>query len=408
MAELTLKMADIGEGVAEVELVSWLVKIGDLVREDQTVAEVMTDKATVEIPSPKDGVVIWLAGEAGDKIAVGSPLLKLELAGAADVQPQPEQNSKPARGTRAKPAQTPAPGAARPAPRAPHPSTLPLAAPTLRARARELGIDLAHVTGTGPEGRITEADLDAFVRIGNDASASGAFETIKVIGLRRKIAERLSDAWSRIPHITYVEEVDVTALETLRAILNENTGDRPKLTLLPFIARAICTAIAVHPHVNAHFDDKAGVLKQFKAAHIGIATQTPDGLVAPVLRDAQSRNLWDKAAEIARLAEAARNGKATRQELSGSTITITSLGKLGGIVTTPIINAPEVAIIGINKVRTAPVWDGAAFAPRRVMNISASFDHRVIDGYDAALFIQKIKSELENPDTGLALSQTAH
>ena len=403
MSEFTLKMADIGEGVAEVELVAWLVKVGDPVREDQMVAEVMTDKATVEIPSPKDGVVTWLAGEAGDKIAVGSPLLKLEVADAVEAPPQPERDSKPAQQAAPKQTHTPAPATAdRPsiAPRASIASTLPLAAPALRARAKELGIDLARVTGSGPDGRILDSDLEAFVRGANDAAASGDFETIKIIGMRRKIAERLSDAWSRIPHITYVEEVDVTALEALRASLNDNAGDRPKLTLLPFIARAICAAIAEFPRVNAHFDDKAGVLKQFKAAHIGIATQIQDGLVVPVLRDAQDRDVWNSAAEIARLAEAAREGKAKREELSGSTITITSLGKLGGIVTTPIINAPEVAIIGINKVRTAPVWDGAAFVPRQVMNISASFDHRVIDGYDAAVFIQKIKAELENPDSG--------
>ena len=397
MGEFTLKMADIGEGVAEVELVSWLVKIGDPVREDQMVAEVMTDKATVEIPSPKDGVVTWLAGEAGDKIAVGSPLLKLEVAGEAVSSTAPKQESKPARQAAPAPARV----IDRPAPtQSAAVSSLPLAAPALRARAKDLGVDLAQITGTGPDGRITNADLEAFVNGERNSAPSGDFETIRIIGLRRKIAERLSDAWTRIPHITYVEEVDVTALEALRAKLNESAGDRPKLTLLPFIAQAICAAIAEQPRVNAHFDDKAGVLKQFKSVHIGVATQTPDGLIVPVLRDAQGRDLWESAAEIARLAEAARDGKAKREELSGSTITITSLGKLGGIVTTPIINAPEVAIIGINKVRTAPVWDGAAFAPRQVMNISASFDHRVIDGYDAALFVQKIKAELETMQTG--------
>lgn len=397
MTEYTLNMADIGEGVAEVELVSWLVKIGDPVREDQMVAEVMTDKATVEIPSPKDGVVTWLAGEAGDKIAVGSALLKLEVAGAADSPPPPERDSKPAQQAAPKQAHTPAPAIDRPPPsqRAAIPPTLPLAAPALRARAKELGIDLARVTGTGPEGRVLDSDLDAFVRSMNDAAAPQDYEAIKIIGLRRKIAERLSEAWSRIPHITYVEEVDVTALEDARAKLNAEAGGRPKLTLLPFIARAIIVAIAEQPRFNAHFDDRAGILKQFKAAHIGIATQTPDGLIVPVVRDAQSRDLPGIAAEIARLADAARDGLAKREELSGSTITITSLGKLGGIATTPIINAPEVAILGINKVRTAPLWDGAAFVPRQVMNISASFDHRVIDGYDAALFVQKIKAALE-------------
>jgi len=402
MTEFTLKMADIGEGVAEVELVSWLVEIGDPVREDQMVAEVMTDKATVEIPSPKDGVVTWLAGQAGDKIAVGSPLLKLEVAGAVDAHPLPERDSKPAQQAAPKQTHTSAFAASRsaPTPRAPIASTLPLAAPSLRARAKDLGIDLARVTGSGPDGRILDSDLDAFVRGQEDMTMSGDFDPIKVIGLRRKIAERLSDSWTRIPHITYVEEVDVTALEGARAQINAATGDKPKLTLLPFIARAIIGAIAQQPRFNAHFDDTAGVLKQFKSVHLGVATQTPDGLIVPVVRDAQSRDFHDIAAEIVRLSEAAREGKAKRDELSGSTITITSLGKLGGIVTTPIINAPEVAIIGINKVRTAPVWDGVAFAPRQVMNISASFDHRVIDGYDAAVFIQKIKSQLENPNPG--------
>jgi 2-oxoisovalerate dehydrogenase E2 component (dihydrolipoyl transacylase) len=402
--EYTLTMADIGEGVAEVELVSWLVKIGDSVREDQMVAEVMTDKATVEIPSPKDGVVTWIAGEAGDKIAVGSPLLKLEVGGAAaECAPPPQREPKPAQQA-AKPQQpVPAPSPAAPpaAPPSSAPSQLPLAAPAVRARAKELGVDLARVTGTGPDGRITNNDLEAFVSGAAQAeAAAGDFDSIKIIGLRRKIAERLSHAWSRIPHITYVEEVDVTALEELRARLNAEAGDKPKLTLLPFIAKAIVAAIAERPQINAHFDDEAGVLKQFKSVHLGIATQTPDGLIVPVLRDAQTRDLWASAAEIARLAEAAREGHAKREELSGSTITITSLGKLGGIVTTPLINAPEVAIIGINKVRTAPLWDGVAFVPRQVMNISASFDHRVIDGYDAAVFIQKIKSELENPKAG--------
>ena len=396
MTEFTLKMADIGEGVAEVELVSWLVKVGDPVREDQMVAEVMTDKATVEIPSPKDGVVTWLAGEAGDKIAVGSALLKLEVAGdeAAASAAKPDAQPK----VEAKPTPTPAPKpVAKPdEPRAPIASSLPLAAPALRARAKELGVDLTQITGTGPDGRITDTDLDTHTSGANNAAASGDFDSIKIIGLRRKIAERLSDAWSRIPHITYVEEVDVTALEALRARFNESAGGKPKLTLLPFIARAICTAIAEQPQLNAHFDDAAGMLKQFKSVHIGVATQTRDGLVVPVLRDAQNRDLWDSATEIARLADAARDGQTKREELSGSTITITSLGKLGGIVTTPIINAPEVAIIGVNKVRTAPVWDGTAFVPRQVMNISASFDHRVIDGYDAALFVQKIKAELES------------
>ena len=397
MTEFTLKMADIGEGVAEVELVSWLVKIGDPVREDQMVAEVMTDKATVEIPSPKDGVVTWIAGEAGDKIAVGSALLKLEVARDAAAAPAAKPEAPRAE---AKPAPAPKPVAKPDAPRTPIASNLPLAAPALRARAKELGVDLSQIIGTGPDGRITDSDLDAYIGGANNASASGEFEAIKIIGLRRKIAERLSNSWSRIPHITYVEEVDVTALEALRARLNESAGGKPKLTLLPFIARAICAAIAEQPRLNAHFDDAAGVLKQFKSVHIGVATQTPDGLVVPVLRDAQSRDLHDIAAEIARLAEAARDGHAKREELSGSTITITSLGKLGGIVTTPIINAPEVAIIGVNKVRTAPLWDGSAFVPRQVMNISASFDHRVIDGYDAAVFVQKIRSDLENPNAG--------
>jgi 2-oxoisovalerate dehydrogenase E2 component (dihydrolipoyl transacylase) len=280
----------------------------------------------------------------------------------------------------------------------------PIASPAVRLRAREAGIDLRQVSGTGPAGRITHEDLDAFIAHGRQAAkAPGpaqktSVEQIKVVGLRRKIAEKMAISKSRIPHITYVEEVDVTALEDLRAALNASKrADRPKLTLLPFVMQAMVKAIAEYPHLNAIYDDDAGIIHQHGGVHIGIATQTNAGLVVPVVQHAEWRDLWGCAIELNRLAEAAKAGTATREELGGSTITITSLGAMGGVVTTPVINYPEVAIIGVNKIMVRPVWDGAAFIPRKMMNLSSSFDHRVIDGWDAAVFVQRIKTLLEAP-----------
>ncbi|WP_262267944.1 MULTISPECIES: dihydrolipoamide acetyltransferase family protein [Microvirga] len=434
MGEHLIKMPDVGEGIAEAELVEWHVKVGDLVREDAVLAAVMTDKATVEIPSPVDGEVLWLGAEIGDVVAIGSPLIRLKVEGEESAS---SENSPPEKAAEA-PARTgeieaQADGAVRvpdaiverqarstppqtverpPAPpvrmhRAPAmraEGERPIASPAVRLRAREAGADLRQVPGSGPAGRITHEDLDAFLTHGRQVSkAPGlvqntAVEHIKVIGLRRKIAEKMALAKSRIPHITYVEEVDVTALEDLRSSLNANRrSDRPKLTLLPFLMRAMVKAIAEQPHLNAVYDDDAGIVHQHGGVHIGIATQTGSGLMVPVVKHTEARDLWDCAAELNRLAEAAKSGLASREELSGSTITITSLGAMGGIVTTPVINYPEVAIVGVNKMVVRPVWDGSTFIPRKMMNLSSSFDHRIIDGWDAAVFVQRIKALLETP-----------
>lgn len=431
MAEHVIRLPDVGEGIAEAELVEWHVKVGDLVRADTTLAAVMTDKATVEIPSPMDGEIIWLGAAIGDKVAVGSDLVRLKIPGERDAAsaapPQARtaaaEAAKPAiatmarvpdgngRGTAPAMALAPARGpvqsaekrpAARPTVRAG--TGKPVASPAVRLHAREAGIDLRLVPGTGPAGRITHEDLDAFAArdprmVRSQAlQPKSAVEEIKVAGLRRRIAERMAVAHARIPHITYVEEIDVTALEELRESLNRRKRkEQPRLTLLPFLMRAIVSTIARQPRLNALFDDETGIIHQHAAVHVGIATQTPAGLLVPVVRHAESLDLWGCAAEVARLAEAARSGTATREELSGSTITITSLGAMGGVVSTPIINHPEVAIVGVNKIMTRPVWDGSGFIPRRMMNLSSSFDHRVIDGWDAATFVQYIKALLETP-----------
>jgi 2-oxoisovalerate dehydrogenase E2 component (dihydrolipoyl transacylase) len=431
MAEHVIRLPDVGEGIAEAELVEWHVKVGDLVRADTTLAAVMTDKATVEIPSPVDGEIIWLGAEIGDKVPVGSDLVRLQIPGerGAASAPHPQQRSAvakaakpvPAAGPRAadtedggttpitSPAPAPRPTQAaepRPAPRATARAgaVRPVASPAVRLRAREAGIDLCRVPGTGPAGRITHEDLDAFaardprVMRSQALQPKSAVEDVKVIGLRRRIAEQMAVAHARIPHITYVEEVNVTAVEELRETLNRRKRkEQPRLTLLPFLMRAMVSAVAKQPRLNALFDDEAGVIHQHAGVHIGVAAQTPAGLLVPVVRHVESRDLWDCAAEVARLAEAARTGTAMREELSGSTITITSLGAMGGVVSTPIINHPEVAIVGVNKIMMRPVWDGSGFIPRRMMNLSSSFDHRVIDGWDAATFVQYIKELLETP-----------
>lgn len=461
MGEYVIKLPDVGEGVAEAELVEWQVKVGDLVREDAVLAAVMTDKATVEIPSPVDGEILWLGAEIGDTVAIGSPIVRLKVAGEgnvkagaesggeagakstptpslagashgsrpsfgppqggggrasaaeADVKPAlPSSGSASVRGSETV-TESPSPlwggvrgGGTAPV-SAPRPEgEKPLASPAIRLRAKEAGVDLRQVAGTGPAGRIQHEDIEAFLARGPQlAKVSGlarneAVEDIKIIGLRRKIAEKMALAKSRIPHITYVEEIDVTALEDLRAALNKEKrggAERPKLTLLPFLMRAMVRAIADQPYLNALFDDEAGIIHQHGGVHIGIAAQTPSGLVVPVVKHAEARDIWDCAAEVIRLAEAAKSGTATRDELSGSTITITSLGAMGGVATTPVINHPEVAIIGVNKMMVRPVWDGTQFIPRKMMNLSSSFDHRVIDGWDAAVFIQRIKTLLETP-----------
>jgi 2-oxoisovalerate dehydrogenase E2 component (dihydrolipoyl transacylase) len=407
VGEFVIKMPDVGEGVAEAELVEWLVKAGDPVREDMVIAAVMTDKATVEIPSPVNGTVTWLAGEVGDRIAVKAPLVRIETGadvGRAQSEPAPETPT--AEVTEAgipKPAST-APAPPTPAPGAPL-AKKPLAAPAVRLFARESGVDLRQVHGTGPEGHILREDIEQFQRHGTaPATARSGFarktatEEIKVTGLRRRIAERMMLSTSRIPHITYVEEVDMTSLEELRAIMNADLkAGHPKLTVLPFLMRALVKAISERPDVNATFDDNTGIITRYDAVHIGIATQTPAGLTVPVVRHAEARDIWDCAEEMNRLAAEARSGRATRDELSGSTITISSLGALGGIASTPIINHPEVAIIGVNKIATRPAWDGTQFVPRKMMNLSSSFDHRIIDGWNAATFVQRLRTLLETP-----------
>jgi len=420
-----IKMPDIGEGIAEVELVEWHVQPGDAVVEDQVLADVMTDKATVEIPSPVHGKVLSLGGKVGDVMGVGTELIRLEVEGAGNVAagaPPVTAHAAPATA----PARATAPGPAAPAPKpveapplAPMPPAAakpaapvtrapgekPIASPAVRRRAFEMGIELRFVPGSGGAGRILHEDLDAYVaRRGTTAPAGSRYverhdeEQVQVIGLRRKIAQKMQEAKRRIPHFTYVEEIDVTELEALRAQLNERHGEqRGRLTLLPLLARAIVQALRDFPQVNARFDDDAGVVTRYGAVHLGIATQTDGGLMVPVLRHAEARDLWSCAAEIKRLAEAARTGKASRDELTGSTITITSLGALGGIVTTPVINYPEVAIVGVGRIVERPMIRSGLVVARKLMNLSSSFDHRVVDGADGAHFVQAVRGLLEAP-----------
>lgn len=434
MAIHVIKVPDIGEGIAEVELVAWHVKPGDAVAADQVVAEVMTDKASVEVPSAHAGRIVATTGKPGDTLAVGSELLRIkdtvdDDAPAAEsseavaatvgvVAPPATPATVPAAvaaPSRATPALTPPRAAVAPAAARVDQATAasedgmasplaPLASPSVRRHARELDVDLAKVTGSGPEGRIRHEDIVAFAQRGATvtrgdtryAARDGETE-VPVIGLRRQIATRMREAL-RIPHFTYVEEIDVTELETLRLRLNEAHGEaRGRLTLLPFLMRAIVLALPSFPQINARYDEERNVVTRYAAVHIGIAAQTDGGLMVPVVRHAEALDPWQMAAEIARLATAARSGKAKRDELAGSTITITSLGSLGGIVTTPVINAPEVAIVGVNRVVERPAIRGGAIVPRKLMNLSSSFDHRVIDGADAAHFVQALRACLECP-----------
>ncbi|MEO8132550.1 MAG: dihydrolipoamide acetyltransferase family protein [Betaproteobacteria bacterium] len=479
-----IRMPDIGEGIAEVELVEWHVKPGDSVTEDQALADVMTDKANVEIPTPVAGKILALGGKPGDVLAVGAELIRIEVEGAgnfvenakvpvaaavpapaagavtADVvapdgieatavaagqesaltgesgtrpsahatpstvfSPKVASGSAGAAGKRDVPvkprddspasgAQTGAGSASRDASVKPaqESSDKPIASPAVRRRAWDLGIELQFVAGSGPAGRIMHEDLDAYAArgaSGPDVATRGARyierhdeEAIPVIGLRRKIAQKMQEAKRRIPHFTYVEEVDVTELEALRAKLNAMwSASRGKLTMLPFLMRAIVRTVPTFPQINARYDDDGGTVTRYGAVHLGIATQTDGGLMVPVVRHAEARDLWSCAAEVARLSEAARSGKALREELSGSTITITSLGALGGIVTTPVINYPEVAIVGVNRIVERPVIRAGAIVPRLIMNLSSSFDHRVVDGMHGAEFVQALRGYLENPGT---------
>ncbi len=429
-----IKMPDIGEGIAEVELVEWHVEPGDAVAEDQTLADVMTDKATVEIPSPVAGKVLALGGKVGEVMAVGSELIRIEVEGAGNVKDVSAAPGRPA--ATASPVASPAgappapraqavplpalresapPSSPREPPPAPvvsamrQPGDKPIASPAVRRRAWDLGIELQFVPGSGTAGRITHDDIDRFAARGTGAAPASAGMryaerndevAIPVIGLRRRIAQKMQEAKRRIPHFSYVEEIDVTELEGLRAQLNAKWGEtRGRLTLLPLLARAIVQAVREFPEVNATFDDDNSVVTRHGAVHIGIATQTEAGLMVPVLRHAEARDLWSTAAEITRLADAARSAKAARQELSGSTITVTSLGALGGIVTTPVINHPEVAIVGVNRIVERPMIRGGMVVPRLMMNLSSSFDHRVVDGAVAARFVQALRGLLESPAT---------
>ena len=407
MAKFTFSMPDVGEGVAEAEVVEWHVKVGDRVEEDQHLVDVMTDKATIDIESPVSGTVTALAGEVGDTIAIGAMLLVIETedevsdAGEAEsVAERIEVETPDASDADDAIAAAPAPAPA-PEHRA---EAKVLASPAVRQRARDLGIDLAQVKPAA-DGRVRHADLDAFLAYNGGFGAAGvrrADEAIKVIGLRKRIAQNMAAAKRHIPHFTYVEECDVTDLETLRAQLNEGRGDRPKLTMLPLLITAICKVIPQFPMINARYDDEANVVTRYGAVHLGMAAQTDAGLMVPVIRDAQSKNLWQLAREIGRLAEAARTGKATSEELSGSTLTVTSLGPLGGVATTPVINRPEVAIIGPNRIVERPMFisdgmGGERIAKRKLMNISISCDHRVVDGHDAASFVQAVKTLIETP-----------
>ncbi|HNT40426.1 MAG TPA: dihydrolipoamide acetyltransferase family protein [Rubrivivax sp.] len=417
MGQYLIKVPDIGEGIAEVELVAWHVQPGDEVAEDRVIADVMTDKATVEVPSPVTGRVLALGAAVGAVLAVGSELIRLEVEGpgnvAADDAAAAPAGSAPAASLEpaepAVPAAAVAPAAAPAASRAGvarAPGERPLASPAVRHRAWEHGIDLRFVPGSGPAGRVTHADIDAYIAHGGQPPAVASSrlverhdeEQVPVIGLRRRIAQKMQEAKRRIPHFSYVEEVDVSALEALRAQLNEAYADtRGKLTLLPLLARALVIALREFPQINARYDDEAGIVTRSGAVHLGIATQTENGLMVAVLRHAEARDLWAIGAEIARLAEAARSGRATREELGGSTLTITSLGALGGIATTPVINHPEVAIVGVNRIVERPVFDGPRIVARKLMNLSSSFDHRVVDGMDAARFIQAVRALLEAP-----------
>jgi len=415
MATFTFNLPDIGEGIAEAEIVAWHVKVGDMITEDQPLADMMTDKATVEMESPVSGVVTKVAGEAGDVIAIGSMLVEIETASdvsdvshamssatkepvlAATIADEVPQAPEPVVTNEVAKADVPN---IHESPALQQHATI-TASPAVRARAKDLGVDLTDVKTAG--GHVRHADLDAFLSYGSSqgyrasATAKREDEAIKIIGMRRRIADNMAASKRHIPHFTYVEEIDVTQIEAMRADLNANRGSKPKLTLLPMLIVAICKSIPQFPMINARFDDESGVVTRYGSVHLGMATQTAAGLMVPVIRDAQDRNIWQLAMEISRLAEAARNGTAKSEALSGSTLTVTSLGPLGGIATTPVINRPEVAIIGPNKIVERPMFVGDSIEARKLMNLSISCDHRVVDGWDAANYVQALKKLIETP-----------
>jgi 2-oxoisovalerate dehydrogenase E2 component (dihydrolipoyl transacylase) len=412
MGRFSFKLPDVGEGIAEAEIVTWHVKVGDLVQDDQPLVDVMTDKATIEITSPVTGKVLSIQGEPGEQAAIGSIVAVFET----DAADKAGEEAPAAPAPVATPA--PAPAAAAPAPvvkvpepepeRAPqHPAGKALASPAVRLRAKELGIDLDKVPGSGAEGRIRRGDLEAYAasRTGGGAARPASTglarrdgtEQVKVIGLRRRIADKMAESKRRIPHFYYVEEIDVTELERLRTQINAENKGKQRLTVLPFLIRALTKVLPEFPQINATYDDEAGVVTRHSGVHMGVATQTDAGLMVPVIRHAESLTLWQLAAEVVRLAEAARSGKAAREELSGSTITLTSLGPKAGIVSGPVINHPEVAIVCPNKIVERPMVFEGQIAIRKMMNLSGAYDHRVVDGSDAAEFVQRLKRVLETP-----------
>jgi len=417
MGKHVFKLPDIGEGVVEGEVVQWHVTAGDAVTEDDPIVDVMTDKATVTIPSPVTGIVTSLSGEVGEMVAVGSTLVEFDSDAAAastsepEVTPEPEvepeAESSPTPAPAPEPVAEPTPTAAKPAPAPAASSSRVLASPAIRRRAREGGVDLAQVRGSGPAGRVRHADLDAYIAA--DGAVTGAAPSsystkrtevteVKVVGLRRKIAEQMTISKSTIPHFSYFEEVDVTELEALRQVLNSSRDEsQPKLTYLPFIMLALSRIMPEHPECNAHYDDQGGVVARHGAVNIGIATQTGRGLYVPVVKHVEAMDAWQAAAEMQRVASAARDGTASLEDLTGSTFTITSLGRDGGLGATPIINHPEVAILGVHKAREMPVVREGQIVVRRIMNLSSSFDHRVVDGADGAALVQHLRRMLEHP-----------
>jgi 2-oxoisovalerate dehydrogenase E2 component (dihydrolipoyl transacylase) len=407
--QFVFKLPDLGEGTVEAEIVRWYAKPGDVVAEDQAIVEVMTEKASVEVPAPVSGRVISVTGAPGDKVAVGSPLIVFDID-AGDKQAAPPIAPAPAVTAAAVRSSAAAPSSAAAAPEVVA-ATRVMASPANRRRAREAGLSLANLQGSGPRGRILQSDIAAASAQANKSAptplapttvttASDTTTEIKVIGLRRVIAQRMAEAKRNIPHFAYVDEVDVTELEALRQHLNDTRhSEQPTLTYLPLVILALTRTLALHPQCNVRYDEARGVLVRHSAVHVGVATQTPDGLKVPVVRHAESLSLWELATAIRGSSERARSNRSSREELSGSTITVTSLGKLGGIASTPVINAPEVAIVGLNKAVERPVVVHGAIAVRRVMNLSSSFDHRFVDGYDAAAMIQTLKAYLEHPAT---------
>lgn len=409
MSEYVFKLPDLGEGTVESEIGEWFIKVGEHVNEEDVVGTMMTDKAAVELSSPVSGKVVRLAGEPGDIVAVGAALVTFETDADTSTasEASPAKTERPAsNGESELRAQNQPP----PPAMASISAARVITSPAIRRIAREAGIDLTRVAGTGAGGRILRQDLDNFLSTGEQghagkapaaaarASATGTTET-KVIGLRRIIAERMSASKREIPHFSYVEEIDITELEALRKHLNDARQPGERLTLLPFLGLSLIRALQEFPQCNATYDKDRNVIIQHQAVHLGVATQTPDGLKVPVVQHAEARSLDDLAAEMRRVAAAARDNSARKNELSGSTITITSLGKLGGIASTPVINMPEVGIIGVNRAVERPVVFNGQIAVRLMMNLSTSFDHRFVDGYDAAALVQRIKEMLEHPAT---------